>query len=76
MTSTDIGGCKKMSDSPLTFQDMILALEHYWAHQGCTVMQPYDNEVGAGTFPYGDPFALAWATSVENMLSAALQASG
>lgn len=39
-----------MSESPLTFQDMILALEHYWADKGCTVMQPYDSEVGAGTF--------------------------
>ncbi len=39
-----------MSNTPLTFQDMILALEHYWAKQGCTVMQPYDSEVGAGTF--------------------------
>ncbi|WP_315534576.1 glycine--tRNA ligase subunit alpha, partial [Lancefieldella rimae] len=39
-----------MSTTPLTFQDMILALEHYWADKGCTVMQPYDSEVGAGTF--------------------------
>ena len=34
----------------LTFQDMILKLTEYWAQQGCTVMQPYDSEVGAGTF--------------------------
>ena len=34
----------------LTFQDMILALTKYWADLGCTVMQPYDSEVGAGTF--------------------------
>ena len=39
-----------MDNTPLTFQDMILALERYWAGQGCTVMQPYDSEVGAGTF--------------------------
>ena len=39
-----------MENKPLTFQDMILALERYWADQGCTVMQPYDSEVGAGTF--------------------------
>ncbi len=38
-----------MNRDALTFQDMILALEHYWADQGCTVMQPYDSEVGAGT---------------------------
>jgi glycyl-tRNA synthetase alpha chain len=35
---------------PLTFQDMILALSRYWADQGCVVLQPYDTEVGAGTF--------------------------
>ena len=39
-----------MNENALTFQDMILALEHYWADKGCTVMQPYDSEVGAGTF--------------------------
>ena len=39
-----------MGATPLTFQDMILTLEHYWAEKGCTVMQPYDSEVGAGTF--------------------------
>lgn len=39
-----------MVKDALTFQDMILALEHYWAGHGCTVMQPYDSEVGAGTF--------------------------
>ena len=39
-----------MGDDILTFQDMILRLERYWADKGCTVMQPYDSEVGAGTF--------------------------
>ena len=39
-----------MDEKPRTFQDMILALERYWAGLGCTVMQPYDSEVGAGTF--------------------------
>ena len=34
----------------LTFQDMILSLQRYWANLGCVIMQPYDNEVGAGTF--------------------------
>ena len=33
-----------------TFQDLILALQQYWALQGCAVLQPYDMEVGAGTF--------------------------
>ena len=33
-----------------TFQDLILALQSYWAEQGCVVLQPYDMEMGAGTF--------------------------
>ncbi len=33
-----------------TFQGLILALQHYWAEQGCIIMQPLDMEVGAGTF--------------------------
>ncbi|MGE0080327.1 MAG: glycine--tRNA ligase subunit alpha [Thiohalomonadaceae bacterium] len=33
-----------------TFQGLILALQNYWARQGCVVMQPLDMEVGAGTF--------------------------
>ncbi len=34
----------------MTFQEIILTLEKYWAKQGCLIMQPYDTEVGAGTF--------------------------
>ncbi|RUQ33132.1 MAG: glycine--tRNA ligase subunit alpha [Candidatus Competibacteraceae bacterium] len=33
-----------------TFQGLILALQTYWAEQGCVLLQPYDMEVGAGTF--------------------------
>ncbi|WP_143820924.1 glycine--tRNA ligase subunit alpha, partial [Mannheimia haemolytica] len=32
-----------------TFQGMILALQDYWASKGCTIVQPFDLEVGAGT---------------------------
>ena len=35
---------------PVTFQDLILRLQSYWARQGCALMQPLDMEVGAGTF--------------------------
>jgi glycyl-tRNA synthetase alpha chain len=35
---------------PQTFQDLILLLSRYWAEQGCVLLQPYDMEVGAGTF--------------------------
>lgn len=34
----------------LTFQDIILALQAYWGKRGCALLQPYDMEVGAGTF--------------------------
>jgi glycyl-tRNA synthetase alpha chain len=33
-----------------SFQDLILVLQQFWAAQGCAVLQPYDMEVGAGTF--------------------------
>jgi len=33
-----------------TFQDLILSLQAFWAGQGCLILQPYDMEMGAGTF--------------------------
>jgi len=33
-----------------TFQGLILALQQYWAEKGCVILQPYDMEMGAGTF--------------------------
>ncbi len=34
----------------MTFQDLILSLQHYWAERGCVILQPYDMPMGAGTF--------------------------
>lgn len=34
----------------MTFQQLILTLQNYWAEKGCVVLQPYDMEMGAGTF--------------------------
>jgi glycyl-tRNA synthetase alpha chain len=34
----------------LSFQDLILTLQHYWGGHGCVLLQPYDMEMGAGTF--------------------------
>lgn len=34
----------------LSFQQLILNLHQFWANQGCVILQPYDMEVGAGTF--------------------------
>ncbi len=36
--------------SVLSFQDLILRLQNYWSSKGCAILQPYDIEVGAGTF--------------------------
>ena len=40
----------KTPAAPRTFQDLIFALQRYWSQRGCVVLQPYDMEVGAGTF--------------------------
>ena len=37
------------SPNPLTFQELILRLQTFWAERGCVLQQPYDVEVGAGT---------------------------
>ena len=36
--------------TPKSFQEIILRLQTYWASKGCAMLQPYDMEVGAGTF--------------------------
>ncbi|MEM9014249.1 MAG: glycine--tRNA ligase subunit alpha [Pseudomonadota bacterium] len=38
------------TETPLSFQGLILTLQQYWAEQGCVILQPYDKEMGAGTF--------------------------
>ena len=53
----------------LTFQQIILKLQHYWSEQGCVLLQPYDMEMGAATFHTGtflralgpEPWNAAWA---------------
>ena len=39
-----------MTSNPPSFQDIILRLHAFWAAQGCVILQPYDVEMGAGTF--------------------------
>lgn len=34
----------------MNFQDIILTLQHFWAEKGCNILQPYDENMGAGTF--------------------------
>nr|WP_286240660.1 glycine--tRNA ligase subunit alpha [Neptuniibacter halophilus] len=55
-----------------TFQGLILALQEYWAEQGCVIVQPLDMEVGAGTF---HPATFLRAIGPENWRSAYVQPS-
>ena len=41
---------KPMTGTKPSFQDIILRLHAFWAAQGCVILQPYDQEMGAGTF--------------------------
>jgi len=41
---------KKGNPTPVNFQDTILNLQKFWGNYGCVILQPYDIEVGAGTF--------------------------
>ncbi|HBL86067.1 MAG TPA: glycine--tRNA ligase subunit alpha, partial [Alcanivorax sp.] len=65
-----------MADQPQadtsTFQGLILALQQYWAEQGCVIVQPLDMEVGAGTF---HPSTFLRAIGPENWNSAYVQPS-
>ena len=41
---------KKSKPTPVNFQDTIMNLQKFWGNYGCLILQPYDIEVGAGTF--------------------------
>ena len=41
---------RKGKPTPVNFQDTILNLQKFWGNYGCIILQPYDMEVGAGTF--------------------------
>ena len=60
------------ASEPRTFQQLILALQQYWIGQGCVLMQPYDMEVGAGTF---HPSTFLRAVGPEPWRAAHVQAS-
>jgi glycyl-tRNA synthetase alpha chain len=54
MAQADVLATGRLRDNNLdparSFQGLILALQQYWASWGCVILQPYDMEVGAGTF--------------------------
>lgn len=62
----------KVSPDVSTFQGLILALQEYWAEQGCVIVQPLDMEVGAGTF---HPATFLRAIGPETWRSAYVQPS-
>ena len=71
------GSFRQMSDrtpddKPPSFQDLILNLQRYWADQGCVILQPYDMEMGAGTF---HPATILRALGPENWYAAYVQPS-
>ncbi len=61
-----------MTAQALTFQELILRLQQFWAEQGCVVLQPLDMEVGAGTF---HPATFLRAVGPENWNAAYVQPS-
>ena len=40
----------KIKKKSFSFQEIIINLQKYWSKKGCVILQPYDMEVGAGTF--------------------------
>jgi glycyl-tRNA synthetase alpha chain len=62
----------KAAAPPQTFQGLIFALQKYWSEQGCVILQPYDMEMGAGTF---HPATFLRAVGPEPWNAAYVQAS-
>ncbi len=50
VTTLDPPAMSPALDPKRSFQGLILTLQRFWAEQGCVILQPYDMEVGAGTF--------------------------
>tara|TARA_Y100001970_G_scaffold224265_1_gene276353 strand:- start:124 stop:1017 length:894 start_codon:yes stop_codon:yes gene_type:complete len=50
MSKKIISKRKKGKPTPVNFQQTILNLQKFWGNHGCVILQPYDMEVGAGTF--------------------------
>src|SRR5690606_24170674 len=49
-TEKQVNAVSEHTPDVSTFQGLILALQQFWARQGCVILQPLDMEVGAGTF--------------------------
>ena len=64
------------SQNPLTFQQLVLRLQTFWAEHGCVLQQPYDVEVGAGTMAPETFLRVLGPQAVSRGLRAALAPSG
>ena len=51
-----------------TYQEIILKLQEYWNRHGCALLQPYDMEVGAGTFHTGNFPSRYWPGALAGCL--------
>ena len=60
------------ADPTRSFQALILTLQNFWAAQGCVILQPYDMEVGAGTFHPATTLRSLGPEALERRLCAAL----
>ena len=69
-------GAKVRPALAMTFQELILTLQHHWAAQGCILAQAYDVEVGAGTMAPTTFLRALGPRAVERGLRAALPAPG
>ena len=58
-----------------SFQELILRLERFWAEQGCVILQPYDMEMGAGTFHPATALRSLGPEALARRLRAALAAA-
>ena len=56
-----------------TFQDTILNLQKFWSKHGCLILQPYDMEVGAGTFHPATTLKISWAKTMESCLCSTIK---
>ena len=66
---------KQKAPAVLSFQDLILKLQQFWAERGCVILQPYDKEMGAGTFHPATFLQRYRARALERCLCAAVAAA-
>ncbi len=60
MAQTATTGAVITADKKTCFQSLFLGLQTFWAERGCVILQPYDSEVGAGTFHPATTLAALW----------------